>query len=259
LFFVVLFVAFAVAYPFDRVLHTYFAFTALPLTVSDATAQGWSAMDGICDTNLGVQYAQSGGPSRTTPISLYFTAGGQFAGFGITVNGAPPAPISSFWWLQSDGRYQLYVSTRLAASKIMCDGTSSQDAVGNVVVLNQPGPAVVIPLTDTVASDMGWTNGSCLPKMGRHWSWDVSGSNTWNWQTLLPVMPMYMNGSLVTILINTAQWTVPYPVGDFEGPFVNSLMCLNWCSSNCNFNADIWSTMHFFFSDPNFNNCPSRC
>ena len=62
----------------------YGKYNAMPTTTAEAARLGWSADgDGKCVASLGIRYSQSAsGPTRSKPISLYFTPAGQVAGVG---------------------------------------------------------------------------------------------------------------------------------------------------------------------------------
>jgi WAS/WASL-interacting protein len=138
---------------------------------------------------------------------VYFTAGGQLAGFGLSTHKGPIKGIGCFLWSflhltgagldeywedQKDGSWMVSVAFREPA--IMCSGDVETAPVGTHVVVNQVHEIDLwgffrisnadrflqgtvnhmIPLTDTDALGTKWTNGSCLPKMGRHWGYDLA-------------------------------------------------------------------------------------
>jgi len=74
----------------DRLLRTFFVFKNQPLTPSDAEAAGFVLFTDGC-AQFGYGYAKgSGGPSRSDSEILYFTEGGQLAGFGSRMFGNAP-------------------------------------------------------------------------------------------------------------------------------------------------------------------------
>jgi len=242
----------------DRVLHTYFAFSPLPLTAMNATEEGWEPTS-TCDSSVGVRYTKGGSaPSSTFPLTVYFTGGGQLAGFGVVISDTPADPVSDFWLQTDEGTYELIVSTRNASEQDLCSTAQSPEPVGDSLIVAQQAAAFPVPLYESDAAAQQWTNGSCLPKMGQHWAWDVTGEMTWNTSTLMPVMPMYWGGSLQTVLLNTPHLELTWPIGSFEGPFSSTLFCLNFCG-DCQFPTSGWATMHFFLRDPSLVHCPSRC
>jgi len=242
----------------DRLLHTYFAFSPLPLTSGNATSAGWEATS-TCDSTVGIRYTMGGrAPSSTFPLTMYYTGGGQLAGFGVVISDAPAEPVADYWIQTDEGTYELIVSTRNASAQDLCSTGQSWEPIGDSLIVAQETMAFPVPLYADDAAAQGWTNGSCLPRMGTHAAWDVTGTMTWNTSTLLPVMPMYWGGSLQTLLVNTPHLELVWPVGSFEGPFTSTLFCLNFCGA-CDFQASGWATMHFFFRNPSLVDCPSRC
>jgi len=247
----------------DRLLVNAFKHYTLPINVSDAQSQGWSAVTGTCSNNSGIEYANGGKPSSEYPISLFFTAGGQIAGMGVTVWKSPASGAEdAFWNTNSDGSSQIIVSFR-DSPNIMCSGATESYTIGNTVVVDQGVNGFYIPLTASDAQSNSWTNGSCITSMGRHWSYDLETAPMMNWtvSTLFPIMPMYNEEThdISAVLLQIDNLQTVYPFGYWEGPFVPALMCLNWCDSSCTWNTDDFSTMHFFFTDPNLNTCASRC
>ena len=115
--------------------------------------------------------------------------------------------------------------------------------------------------------------GNCIQGMGIHYAYDIKkpGDQTWDANTLFPLQPMYNSesGKIVAILF-TNPWFFfffffvlilalerVYPLGDWEGPFLNFLYCKNWCAdTGCHWdNTLTWSTMHWLFTDPENQQC----
>jgi len=241
----------------DRLLSPAIAESALPTSTSAAVSAGW-VQSGGCNGRLGVAYTANGGTGSTHPMTLYFTAAGQIQGVGMTISNSPPSSLANYW-LQSSSGYTLNVGFRDTTVANICSPSfHDSNPIGNALIV-APGlsAAMSIPLTDTLAFEGGWTNGSCITSMGRHWAWDVTGDMTWQLSNLMPVMPMYMNGALVTFLIQTPNAQIPQPIGEWDGVFPTALFCLNFC--NCKYSAftTFLSTAHFFLTDPALNTCPS--
>jgi len=119
-----------------------------------------------------------------------------------------------------------------------------------------------IPLTSDEATKAGWVMGDCIPDMGIHYAYDLNepGSQTWNTSSLVPALPMYNpeNGYINAVLVSIPDLQVYEPFGEWEGPFLPSMFCGNWCSqSGCDFSsqATVFSTLHLFFRDPHLNDC----
>jgi len=256
--FVALLLSFANADLGGTLLRTYFVWAPIPLTASAAQSAGWT-QDGGCETNLGIAYQASGGLQKDSPLMIYYTAAGQIAGIAMSMWSAPPGNLTDYWLDQNDGTYRISISFR--TPDIMCSGATSGSPVGDVVVINQQGQSVSIPLTDSQAAAENWTNGSCITKMGRHWSYWNDSAPYFSGQVdqLFPVMPMYFNGQITTFLINSPVLQRMEPLGIWEGPFPNLLFCKNFCGP-CSFNGtSFWSTIHFWFEDPSTLSCPSSC
>jgi len=143
---------------------------------------------------------------------------------------------------------------------------SSVASIGDRIVVG--AKRMNIPLTSSSAQAAGWLEGNCIPHMGIHHSYIYgrSGANgPWSVSNLFPIQPMYDSntGHINAILVqNPHATTHVMPFGFWEGPFINPLMCINWCkNTNCGFtDTMIWTTMHFFFRDPSSINCNgARC
>lgn len=239
---------------------TFLVFADQPLNVSDALSAGWSSIDyDYCDPNFGIAFSAGTPSAKNTPI-LYFTAGGQLAGFGERVFGQPPQALidAGFWRYVSDEVYDIIISTR--DTSLMCSGDTDpyNPYLGDRLMINQQ---FEIPLTMSDAENAGWVMGNCITKMGIHHAYDLNapGSQTWNVSSLVPVLPMY---NADTQAVSAVLFWMPdlqdiEPLGEWEGPFIPSLFCKNWCSdSGCNFDGvTVFTTNHWMFTDPDLNTC----
>jgi len=250
----------------DRLWRTFDIFAENPMTVQNATAAGWSLVQGNCDPDLGIPYGypSGGDPDKEYPLIIYFTGEGQISGIGMTHYGQPAAGLENFWVAQNDGTYLMTVSFRPNnGGNGLCDmNTVYQEPLGTQLVINQGSLNYEIPLNDSYAAEMQWTGpGGCIGKMGTHWSYDLATAPNmeWNVSTFLPLVTMYNNGALSAFFLTTPSLQYPEPLGIWEGPIPNSLMCLNWCDSSCDWNVNLFNTLHFFVTNPYNNQCPERC
>jgi len=142
---------------------------------------------------------------------------------------------------------------------IICSGDVDYDnLIGDQLVVNQGKANFVIPLTTTEATQQMWRPGGCITGMGQHWAYDTAAAPnmTWEKENLFPIQPMYESGVITAILVNAASVQNVYPLGIWEGPFINSLFCYNWCSNDpCTWDAWFWTTVHFMFTDKAANKC----
>jgi len=164
-----------------------------------------------------------------------------------------PIDLVPTWWMPVSGLtdvYDLIISFR--DQSYMCSGKMSSLVLGDRLVINN---YYRMPETGRAASGLNWNAGACIPEMGIHYSYDVStnGPMSWNASTLLPVMPMFgvNDDQIKAVLIATPTFQTVEPFGEFEGPFINPLMCLNWCEdTGCTFaGTTFWTTMHWLFTD----------
>jgi len=125
--------------------------------------------------------------------------------------------------------YDLIISFR--DQSLMCSGKTSPYVLGDRLVINN---YYRLPETGRAAVGLDWNEGACIPRMGIHYSYDLhtNGAMSWNASALLPVMPMYgvNDDQIKAVLIATPTWQYFEPIGEFEGPFPNALMCYNWCA-----------------------------
>jgi WAS/WASL-interacting protein len=241
----------------DRLLRTFLIFSQLPL--DNSSASNWYPQ-GSCVSGLGVQYTvKSSGPTKSDPVSVYISAGGQISAFGVSVWSAPPDPQADYWTPAGD-HYDIIISTRSNGDP--CDPSATwQEEVGDQLVVTGSGQTMSIPLTSDDAANAEWTSGGCISKMGRHWGYDLSSAPYLSGQTanLFPFVSMYNEDTsdISAVLLQTANSVLVEPFGDFEAYFISSLFCLNFCS-NCTMDAPL-ATMHFLFVDPSTLSCASRC
>jgi len=247
---------------YDQLYRTYFAFAPVPLNTTSAKNSGWSSFTN-CNPNFGIAYSSvPGGPTETSPGFLYFTSAGQIAGFGARVwtsflAGYIPKGLIPDFFVPVPGKSNAYdISIIFRSSDYMCSGQKSNYVLGDRVYVNNK---YVIPLTSDDATTAGWMAGACISEMGTHYSLDLTGKMTWNASNLLPVMPMYgvHDKNIKAVLIASTTWQYTYPIGEYEGPIDNFIMCGNWCdNSGCTFpGVDLWSIFHWFFTDYTEVNC----
>jgi hypothetical protein len=246
----------------DRLLRTFGVFKQQPLTSDDAQNAGWTMFTDGC-TQFGYGYAKGAdgsGPTKSDSAILYFTAGGQLSGFGSRVFGnAPDNLVDQGYFMETDSAdqaFDLVISTR--DPSIMCSGDTDGNTLGDRLSINGK---MDIPLAMSDAQLAGWVEGNCIPKMGIHHAFDTAypGSQSWNKDTLVPVLPMYdpATGHINAVLLASSDAQRVEPFGDWEGPFPNMLMCKNWCANTgCTFPGVLfWTTMHWLFGDPAQNQC----
>jgi len=244
----------------DRLLRTFLLFKNQPLTRQAAASQGWTPFNGeACDATRGIAYSNSAyGPTEYNPTMLYYTSGGQLAGFGVRVWGTMSQALQQAGMITevSDGVYDIFMLTRDPAT--ICSGATYPQQIGDRLLL---GGFFPIPLNMSGAEASGWVMGNCIGRMGIHHAYDIAdpGNQTWNASTQAPVLPMYdaKRHTINAVLINVWNLQDIEPIGVWEGPFINSLYCLNWCSnSGCNFpGVTVWTTLHWHFVDPSSISC----
>jgi len=243
----------------DRIWRTFLVFDPLPLNVDDAENNDWYTSNSSCDNNLGIRYQQDG-----LPIVLYFTLGGQVSGLGIIRNDKPVSTLIPDFWkpLNDTGHYEITLSFRNANSGILCSGNTAQEVIGDSLWINQDSIAMPIGLTKDQASELEWTEGHCITKMGTHWAYDTNThpyiSHTI--ATLVPIFPMYNDntGLLSAFLVHSNYVEKVEPFGIWEGPFIPYLFCKNLCPP-CTFDTNFFSTIHFMLTDPSMNICGDSC
>jgi len=237
-------------------------YDVIPLNTRDAS-YFWHPMNdgsGDCTPNLGVPWISSevDYPDSSYPLIVYYTPGGYLTGIGIEHFGTPANNLGNFWvGPNKAGNYRMVVSFRTPDK--VCSNAALEGILGDQLVINQDSTNFSIPLTDSGATKSNFTTGSCIQGMGYHWSYDLVGAPNMTWLTsnLLPIVPMYNKGKISAFFFTTPNVQTPWPLGAWEGPLPDYLMCKNWCSSKCSFDTWFWSTLHFYISDPDQNECPS--
>lgn len=250
--------------------HTFGFEMVLPVNVTEAESQGWAKMSD-CDADQGILYAySSAGATTTKPLELFFTAGGQVAGARVTIfgssdtssigNAAQPQLIKKGYWIPVSGEDKTwYMSVSFRDSEAMCSGELYSDMIGDRIVINQGSLNHNVPLTARDAEAAGYAPGSCMKTMGQHWMLDLelgNGELSWVEGNLQPVVPMYyppnIDGTIHAIFFTTpvAQpGSALFGHGDWETPALTaSLMCQNFCASDCHWTTWFWSTMHIYFN-----------
>eukprot|EP01129_Flabellula_baltica_P016433 TRINITY_DN8750_c0_g1_i1.p1 TRINITY_DN8750_c0_g1~~TRINITY_DN8750_c0_g1_i1.p1 ORF type:complete len:273 (+),score=59.31 TRINITY_DN8750_c0_g1_i1:154-972(+) len=241
----------------DRLLRNFFSKEVMPLTMSQAGSIGWYPVTGRCDPRFGIAYAHNGKPDKSNPQYVFYTSAGQIAGFGTKTWDKPPSELIGDYWIDNgDGTWDTYVHFR--NTSIMCSGQITSDTLGDQAMLLQK---YNVPLNNIEAKAAGWVMGNCIQGMGIHYAYDIHqpGNQTWNANSLFPLMPMYdsVKGDITAILIAIPRVERVYPFGGWEGPFPNFLFCKNWCaSSDCHWkHTSWWSTQHWLFGNPDLQKC----
>eukprot|EP00992_Anisonema_acinus_P015257 TRINITY_DN9679_c0_g1_i1.p1 TRINITY_DN9679_c0_g1~~TRINITY_DN9679_c0_g1_i1.p1 ORF type:complete len:280 (+),score=58.40 TRINITY_DN9679_c0_g1_i1:54-893(+) len=252
----------------DQFWRTYGDETALPMTTTDATKAGWSAINGTCDSRLGIAWSEKkGGPSRHYPITLFFTPGGQISGVGITIYGNVQESLVNRGWFEktAESEYFISASFRPEGRRGVCSETVQSEVLGTQVRINQNHLDYALPLTETEVKQANYSIGACFKTMGHHYFRDFTGPTmSWVAENLQPVVPMYFDGKLVAFFFTTTevqQQLVPPHTNEWEPiALINTLMCKNWCDSSCHWEgARAWSTIHFYLNDYNKNTCANGC
>jgi len=248
---------------------------ALPLTIAEAEAQGWYAMnDGVCDTSLGIRYAQNSDQvTEDAPLTLYYTASGLISGSAMDVYGEGAAPQklidAGFWQPVKNTTQQWTISVSFRNSSNLCSASYSSDEVlGDQLVINQGSIAFSVPLTAAEAYCMNWFPGSCMVTMGQHWFYDIETSPEPSWQSdnLLPIVAMYYppdeTGTLSTFFFTTPTEqpgsSLRSNPGDWEPAISASEMCFNFCDDEtCHWDVPTWNTLHMYVNSQwSYISCP---
>jgi len=246
----------------DRLVRTAIIYKSLPLTVDDAVDAGWVNFT-HCDNNLGYAYTDTGSlPSKTHPVILYFTGGGQIAGMGMEHFGEPVNDMEQYFRPTDRGTYRITVSFRPGGN--LCSSRVYREAIGTQLNVDQGIVDFILPLNESAATDAQWTKGGCIGGMGTHWSYDLSSAPTMTWKSgnLFPVITMYneqAGGGISAFFITTPNLQYAEPLGPWEGPIPSNLMCYNWCSDDCDWDVLFWNTLHFYLDDHSLNTCPTHC
>ncbi|EFC35561.1 hypothetical protein NAEGRDRAFT_60085 [Naegleria gruberi] len=246
----------------DRLTHTFFSKTPIPLNESAAVASNeWKLLDGarVCHEYLGIPYINN-------RVIVYYTNKGQLSGFGVQLheelkNGST---VPGFWTKLSKDRYQIDIATRDPKFACSLDTDIYGGPIGDRLIV-QPGKLnFEIPLTDKLATARQFIKGACISGMGTHFGYDVyTAPHLSGWsKTLVPVIPMYHEGQVSAVLFYSHSVQECYPIGQWEGPFIPWLFCKNFCSDDCmkhESSLTMFTTMHFLFHDADLNTCPERC
>lgn len=227
------------------------------------------AKHGGCDPNQGILYGRGSGgaASKFHPMQLLFTSAGQVAGVRATVYGsswtsgigpsAQPSLVHAGWWIADDSS-TWHTTVSFRDPSVMCSGTFIKEPVGDRLVVNAGTLDFNVPLTARDAEGAGYVPGSCMKTMGQHWMLDLTSPHklTFVEGNMAPVVPMYWPAD-ITGHIHAFFFATPVAQfgaallghGDWETPALTpSLMCQNFCASNCAWKTDLWSTMHIYLN-----------
>ncbi|KAJ9452339.1 hypothetical protein DIPPA_15705 [Diplonema papillatum] len=248
----------------DRMNRTYTEYVPLPITVAEATAQGWEPVNTVCVPGLGYPFYLKTESYNTT--ILYFGKSGQVAGMSADVFGsAPPQRLvdAGYWIKVSEQQYRLYLAYRNPSE--VCELVHSNHTIGDRIVINPMGVNRSLPLTLAAATKEGWFKGSCFYGMGTHWFFDLEGhpNMTWKAENLMPIVVMYNNDDVIHATF-FSSWTVQQSLlhsVDWEPiPLPNALMCKNTCAADCTFaGTHFWSTYHVYYRDLALATCDGGC
>jgi hypothetical protein len=239
---------------------------------------GWHKHDeNGCDPHLGFGWTKyRSGATRSEPLVVYTTAGGQSAGVGtiITGNGREQFPAPQQKWASSthlvgpknDPEYA-HLDVAFRSGSIVCSGATGGDTVGDVIIVNPAGPnSKTIPLTEAESEKEGWRRGSCFDGMGWHRFFDTSkadGTLSGKAENLFPVVAMYDEGAVNAIFFASTLNQISIPIVASNGwepkSLSNSEMCKNTCDDDCDFGETpdgVWSTMHIYLKDHRSVVCP---
>lgn len=244
---------------------------ALPLSLEEAKVQGYRIVKKC--TRLGLYRASKDGQiTNKHPTAVYYAGNGLISGFSVDMWGPPfPAALAAGMYEVVNARTQQYRLNLLFRRESQLCSPSVQfqsSGIGDqVVVVNHKGSSNwMVPLSPAEASQQGYSKGACLPKMGTHFTMDLSrknGTMSWDARQLHPVVAMYdVDGSISGILIqsfvgqhsmsSTNEWDII--------PVPNSVACGNFCDTACkwtNHDGRMFGALHLFFKDFNSIACPS--
>lgn len=254
----------------DGLWRTYTKFVKLPQNSEEAIQDGWISQ-GECQPSLGVMWSQQeGGPTKDAPVSIYLTPYGQLAGVAVTAYGDLKGSVveEGFWQRQLDGSY--FISATFRDADDVCSRTVLDEELGDRVVINAAGVAKSLPMTLDGAVAENYETGACFASMGTHSFLDLQGNGTLTWtaDSMMPVVPMYDRNNAWAL--NAIFFTTPVVQQKWMGiggghqwepiPLPNMLMCKNFCDERCCWSdANLWSTIHFYFKDPNTITCLNNC
>jgi len=234
-----------------------------PLKVSDAVRQGYAPVQNKCIKGLGYPYAMGGKPSTSRATTLYYSAGGQLSGYGISIfgkaNKALHGMVSRGYYKKShdDDSYIMSLGFREGHSEICDEKHTFEETVGTALVINPQSIAKKVPLTKDRAESESYHQGACIVGMGVHYIKDNKKAPdiSWDGGALEPVVPMYDygTGKLRSVFLSTPtkEYIPWFGTNGWDRPPEpdgNKVMCWNFCSESCPFSgADNWHTSHLFF------------
>jgi len=250
----------------DRIDRAYTSYIHTPINVSDAQAHGWRPVSGTCEPHLGIRFAMGGAATASSPLELFFTPVGQVTGAGVYAYGQMKDNLvaKGLWLASGQGRY--YTSVTFRSSAGVCSQAHDDYPLGDRLTVNAGGVGLSVPITEATAIEQFYTRGACFAGMGRHYFLDLKDAPEQSWvaANLLPIVPMYNNGVINAFFFASPvrQQSLLPPSTNMWEPIalINSLMCKNWCSTNCTFaDTSIWSTMHLYLRDHTTVTCPGGC
>jgi len=228
---------------------TWGSFSGLPLSIDDASNNGWTAIDSACGT-YGIRYQYG----NDTQLALSYDSAGNLAGAVVGVVNQPPSQQTPPWEQQSDSLWT--IAFYFQDPTQICYQTQKK-AVGaelgdRLTVRNgNTGSYIDIPLLESDI-DSGWTLSPCFVSMGTHYWYSPTEDMDCNY--FVPYAPMYEGGKLVTFLVASIS---DEPSSRWEQPnsFAMSLFFNSGQYPTCLKNVPKVSTMHFFMTNPIWNNC----
>jgi len=236
-----------------------------PVTVEEASAQGWKARVSQCDPDLGIPYTQGGEDARATPMTIYFTSGGQISGIGTDVYDKVEARLLTEQYYTEVSTKRWHIAVAFRPPEQMCSGQTYPAKVGDRVVVSPKGAKRVIPWEESGAKAEGYHRGSCFDGMGWHYFLDLETAPTMSWRSanLMPIVPMYnLDGQFHAFFFASSkkQQGLINPRGWEPIFLITPLMCKNTCDKDCVFKGAYgFSTMHIYFNDYTAQNvqCPA--
>jgi len=247
----------------DRIARTFLIFKGLPLNVTAATANNhWAPITGNCEPNFGIAYEDSNGYGTSNPIIMYYTPAGQVSAMGLIHSGAPLSTLTD-WWRGNDiddTYYIMRVSFR--DPSVICSNQLSDLVIGDRVVVNQGTLNFNVPVLEADANSQQWTLGNCIGGMGNHWFYDLLAhpNVTYRAEQTAPVVPMYFQGQISAFFFETTTKQWAEPIGCWEGPFIPTFFCKNFCGSGCTWDQTWTNTLHFLLRDHSQISCaPGNC
>jgi len=256
----------------DHMERTFTSYKTLPVGEDALKAAGWHKHGTECDASLGFAWTEdASGATKTHPMKLYTTAGGQPAGAGIIIFGYGQDPLP-----EPQKKYATekpivgptpdastaHIDVAFRTGSIVCSGLKDASNIGDTLIVNPSSSTnkKVLPLKESGAKSEGWMRGSCFDGMGWHYFLDESvGANKLSWkaENLFPVVVMFDNGELNAMFFASMINQVSIPMlksNEWEPKALsNKEMCMNMCDKDCTFSglssAGPWSTAHIYFKD----------